>query len=219
MDARTRYDDKLALILHRSAEVFAQKGFHQASVRDISAATGVSLSGLYYYFKSKEDLLLLIQTHAFETLLERLEISLEQPLPPAERLSRIVHTHVRFFVDNMAEMKVLSHEADALPAGRSAPVRTLKRRYVQLVGECLAALAPEASPGELRIGTFALFGQLNWIYTWYRPDLDPDAPALAEALLQLFLRGFPASVSGGSAERAGVSSQAFFHADARHEQD
>ncbi|MEZ4423862.1 MAG: TetR/AcrR family transcriptional regulator [Gemmatimonadota bacterium] len=219
MDARTRYDDKLAHILHRSAEVFAGKGFHQASMRDVSAATGVSLSGLYYYFRSKEELLLLIQTHAFETLLARLEEDLEAPLPPRDRLARVVSNHVRFFVDNMAQMKVLSHEADALPAASSAPVRALKRRYVALVGECLQALAPERGPEAIRLATFALFGQLNWIYTWYRPDRDPDGATLAEQLLTLFLQGFLGPDEVPTPERGGVSSAAFFHADARHQQD
>ena len=71
MDARPTYDQKLAHILRVAAGIFARKGYHKASVRDISTGTGVSLSGLYYYFKSKEDLLFLIQHHCFETVLER----------------------------------------------------------------------------------------------------------------------------------------------------
>jgi AcrR family transcriptional regulator len=43
--------------LRTSSEVFAQKGYDRASVRDISAATKISLSGLYHYFSSKEELL------------------------------------------------------------------------------------------------------------------------------------------------------------------
>ena len=55
-----RYDLRLKEILHTSARVFAEKGFHNASVRDISRETGVSLAGLYYYFQTKEELLFLI---------------------------------------------------------------------------------------------------------------------------------------------------------------
>ncbi len=211
METRTRYDDKLATILHQSAEVFADKGFHRASVRDVSAATGVSLSGLYYYFRSKEELLLLIQTNVFETLLARLEEQWATPLAPRESLRRLVHNHVLFFVDNMAEMKVLSHESDALSADLSAPVRTLKRRYVGMVQDCLAAIAPTSTPHERRIGAFALFGQLNWIYTWYRPGKDPPASELADHLLSLFLRGFAPAGSDlhPGSERTGVSSTAF----------
>ena len=44
------YDEKLQRILKISAKIFAEKGFHRTSVRDISRATKMSLAGLYYYF-------------------------------------------------------------------------------------------------------------------------------------------------------------------------
>src|SRR5512132_1026637 len=69
----TRYDQKLELILRTSARIFAEKSYHSTSMRDISRATSVSLAGLYYYCKSKEELLFLIQDHCFGRVLERLE--------------------------------------------------------------------------------------------------------------------------------------------------
>ncbi len=57
------FDRKLDEILRRAAAVFCARGYHQASIRDISRATRVSLAGLYYYFTSKEELLYLIQRH------------------------------------------------------------------------------------------------------------------------------------------------------------
>ena len=38
------------------AAIFAEKGYHSTSIRDIARATEMSLSGLYYYFKSKDEL-------------------------------------------------------------------------------------------------------------------------------------------------------------------
>ena len=57
------FDRKLEEILRRAAAVFCTRGYHQASTRDISHATRVSLSGLYCCFTSKEELLDLIQRH------------------------------------------------------------------------------------------------------------------------------------------------------------
>src|SRR4028119_937033 len=83
-EARTAYDEKLESILRASAALCAEKGYHQASIRDIARATRGSLSGLYYYFTSKEELLFLIQDHAFGTLddtLERLLEGVDDPHP------------------------------------------------------------------------------------------------------------------------------------------
>src|SRR5690606_12783865 len=113
-EARRTYDDKLERLLRIAAAVFAEKGYHPASIRDISRATGTSLSGLYYYFRSKEELLFLIQDHCFTTVLENLQARLRGVAAPDERLRILVHNHLRFFAANMNEMKVLSHEAASL---------------------------------------------------------------------------------------------------------
>jgi len=185
---RTRYDDKLAAILHGAARVFARDGFDRASIRDVAAETGVSLSGLYYYFKGKDELLYLIQSHAFETLLDRVEALDDADRNPEERLRNLVETHLGFFVAHVDGMKVLSHEADALAAPYLERVLTLKRRYVALVRDRLRPLLPPGGVDE-RVATFALFGQMNWIYNWYRPGKDLAPKALAGQMVHGFLHG------------------------------
>jgi AcrR family transcriptional regulator len=190
---RSTYDEKLSRILNASAQVFAQKGFHRASIRDISAETGISLSGLYYYFASKDELLFLIQSNAFETLLERgVAAAAEHTDDPAAALRALVRTHLGYFAANVSEMKVLSHEADSLTGEFAERVLELKRRYVAVVREQLASLLPTREHVDLRVATFALFGQMNWIYNWYRPGRDPDPEALADQLVHGFLHGIRA---------------------------
>src|SRR5271167_3979110 len=69
---------KLQHILLHSAQIFAEQGFEGTSIRDISRATGISLSGLYYYFESKQKLLYLIQNTTFIFILQRVQARLEQ---------------------------------------------------------------------------------------------------------------------------------------------
>ena len=206
MDARPTYDEKLLRILRESAAIFAAKGYHRASIRDISAATEVSLSGLYYYFKSKEELLFLIQDHCFGTLQHRLDEELEGRTEPMARLRIFIRNHLRFFLSNQAEMKVLSHEADVLTGEHRAVVQRRKRDYAAAAEGILRELRPEGGL-ETRTATFALFGMMNWIYTWYRPGVDPDADRLADHMTHLFLNGFHTPIEEGVEalpERPGV---------------
>src|SRR5690606_23406418 len=99
----TAYDQKLESILRTAASVFAERGYHRASIRDISRATGVSLAGLYYYFQSKEELLFLIQDHALEQLIGGAEERVVGVTDPRERLRRLMENHLRYFVQNMPE--------------------------------------------------------------------------------------------------------------------
>ena len=198
MHEPSRYDEKLALILRQSAEVFSERGFHQASIRDISAATTVSLSGLYYYFKSKDELLFLIQRHCFRSLMDDVTAALDVVVGPQDRLRTLIEVHLGFFVANMAEMKVLSHEADALTGDYAVEVLELKRQYVALAQSCVQPLLPNAGAVDVRVATFALFGQMNWLYNWYRPGRDPDSSTLARQMADLYIHGLVGSTADRS---------------------
>ncbi len=191
VDEREPHDEKLALILRTAAAIFAEKGYHQASIRDISRATGISLSGLYYYVRSKEEILFRIQEHAFSTVRENVLRLMAEGGTPEEKLSKLVENHLRFFVTNMQEMKVLSHEATALTGDARRRVNDLKRRYTELAMGLLREIEPRKSPEDLRVATFALFGMMNWIYNWYRPGRDLQVEELAAEMTRIFLKGFP----------------------------
>ena len=186
---RSAYDDKLEAILRRSAVVFAEKGYHQATIRDIARATRVSLSGLYYYFQSKEELLFLIQDHALEKLVASLERVLEGVTDPHVKLRLLMENHLRFFVANMPEMKVLSHEATSLTGDYRAELTQRKRRITDIAVGILSELRPDADLNQ-RVSVFALFGMMNWIYTWYRVGRDVPVEELAESMSRLFLHGY-----------------------------
>jgi AcrR family transcriptional regulator len=197
---RSAYDEKLQSILRSAAAIFAEKGYHRASVRDIARATGISLSGLYYYFSSKEELLFLIQDHAFGTLLENLERLLEGVQDPHRKLRLLIENHLRFFVNNMAEMKVLSHEAESLTGEMRNRVDDKKRRLSQRAMDILSELHTDPEL-DLRVATFSLFGMMNWLYNWYRPDRDVGVEQLAANMSRLFLGGL---LHGGTLLPAGA---------------
>jgi len=89
---------KLQHILLHSARIFAEQGFEGASIRDISRSTGVSLSGLYYYFESKQKLLYLIQSTAFTLIIDPLESRLALIREPEARLRALVRNHIEYFL-------------------------------------------------------------------------------------------------------------------------
>src|SRR5208283_4559220 len=90
----TKFDRRLAEILDYATEIFADKGYEGASMRDLSRLSGISLSGLYYYFESKEKLLYFIQRHTFTRIIERLRERLAASDNPEERIRIFVHNHV-----------------------------------------------------------------------------------------------------------------------------
>ena len=175
-------------------------------MRDIARATGASLAGLYYYFSSKEDLLYLIQRHTFDIVLAAAQRKIEAIESPEARLRALIQVHLQFFLDHPNEMKVLIHEEACLGKAHGREVRAIKRAYYQL---CLAQVEALKKTRHLhalngRLAVLALFGMMNWIYTWYHPKVDPDAATCAEAMGDIFLAGILGKPEAGtdSARRA-----------------
>ena len=201
----SRYDQKLELILRAAARIFAEKSYHSTTMRDISRATNVSLAGLYHYCKSKEELLFLIQDNCFGRVLERLEERLGEVDEPLGRLRIFIDNHLSFFAANMAEMKVLSHEAESLAGDLHEHVSTRKRQYTRtarkILSEVIAAgsaraprrngqLKRNARRVDITVATYALFGMMNWIYNWYDPRGKLSVSQLVDNITRLFLSGF-----------------------------
>jgi AcrR family transcriptional regulator len=193
MEGFTRYDQKLEHILRTSARIFAEKSYHSTSMRDISRATGVSLAGLYHYCKSKEELLFLIQDHCFGRVSESLERRIRDVDDPFEKLRIFIDNHLSFFAANMAEMKVLSHEAESLEGDLHKHVSSRKEKYAKLARKILREIQSQDSKGagvDLTIATYALFGMMNWIYNWYDSSGKLSVKQLVDNMTRLFLNGF-----------------------------
>jgi TetR/AcrR family transcriptional regulator, cholesterol catabolism regulator len=186
----TRYDKRMSEILRHATEVFCEKGYEGASMRDLSRATGMSLAGLYYYFESKERLLFLIQQHTFTTIVARLKKRLEHIGDSEQRIRIFILNHLEYFLANHAAMKVLTHEAEVLKNGFAAELAATKREYYRI---CVGLLDDLKRQHELefptRMAVLSLFGMMNWIYTWYNPRVDADAAAIAREMGNMLLRG------------------------------
>jgi AcrR family transcriptional regulator len=206
-DRLDRFDRRLAHILAHATDVFCEKGYAGASMRDLSRAAGMSLAGLYYYFESKEKLLYLIQKHTFSTIVEKLRARLDGVADPKERLRTFIQNHLEYFLANQKAMKVLSHEDEALKNQYAQEIAAIKREYYRVCrglvedlwrgGRVQSAFrGKSAAAVNSRIAVLSLFGMMNWIYTWHNPRIDANADVLSRQMADIFLKGI------GSGERA-----------------
>jgi len=185
-------DQKLDTLLSAAAKVFAERGYHETSMRDLARASGVSLAGVYYYVQSKEELLYLIQSRNFEAVIAGMRAALEGVTDPIERINRFIDNHLDYFVSHMSEMKVLSHEAGALHGDYLQKVNDMKREYTRALMDVLADVEREHGPAHVnrRVAAYSLFGMMNWIYNWYDPLGDVGVELLSQNVCHLFLGGY-----------------------------
>jgi AcrR family transcriptional regulator len=225
--AAQAYEEKHLELLRAAAALFAERGYHDASIRDLARVTGRSLSGLYYYFSGKEELLFQIQHHCYSTLLKAMREALEGARTPEEKLLVFISHHLAFFRHNMDEMKVLAHEDVTLTGGYGRRILELRRAYsrmlIEIVEEYEAGAAAEAAAAARRgaaaetgesaesgtadgpghpsaeVAAFVLFGAMNWLYAWPRRLRRMPAEDLAAAVAQMFLCGYPGCPSASLA--------------------
>src|ERR1700675_3620538 len=182
---------KQQLILRHAAQVFCEKGYEGASIRDISRSSGISLAGMYYYIKSKQELLYQIQLFTFKTIVARLEKRLKGVTDPVEKLRVLVQNHLDYFLRHPVEMKVLTHEDEALEGEYRKEVLEVKRRYYGIALNIFEEMRKAGTARRLnpRVAVLCLFGMMNCIHPWHRPQVDPRADALADAIAGMFLHG------------------------------
>jgi len=211
LEYQNRYDEKLTRILDRACDIFAQKGFHNTSVRDVASATGVSPAGLYYYFKSKEELLHLILDSCLVSLMEGVGDRAMGIQDPSIRLKAIVRVHLAHYEAHRTQMKVLIHEWETLSGSFGEDIRRLMREYARLVVRTFKEISPESDSRDLRAAAFGLFGMLTWVDKWHRPERDLPMDLLADRFTEIYLKGFLASESwagkGEGTEKSGPANE------------
>ncbi len=185
-------------ILRSAAAAFRKKGYHGASMGEISQALGMTKGNLYYYFRNKEEILYFCHEYSLGILLSRLKEVQTSRATAAAKLRRLIVAFVHMIVDDL-HGTALTMDLNALePAHLKSVIakrdhfdRGLRRIVEEGVKKGIFA------PGDVKLRTFAILGAANWIPRWY----DPAGPASSAAIAETFADYVLAGLKGGSGAR------------------
>jgi AcrR family transcriptional regulator len=189
---QAKYEKRQSSILRAASKVIARDGFEGASMRAMAARSRVGLSGMYYYYKNKDELLFAIQHHAFSKLVGTLKEKLAALEAPEQKLRAIIENHFQFFVENTDEFRVCVHEIDSLTGKYYKGVLAVRQEYFRLVRNVISEVL-QRSRYEIDMATFFLFGSLNWVYMWYDPVKNSDIQKVTTQFLKVMLNGINGS--------------------------
>jgi AcrR family transcriptional regulator len=178
-------------ILNAAGDIIARRGFHQASIRDIARAAGLSLAGLYHYVGGKDELLFLVLDRALDRLLAALDLAVSDARTPERKLRALVRTHLTFAFEEPAALKVINRDWELLAGAQRGEIAAKRAQYLHRAGAVLQALDPRGrTADELQAATSLLLAMLNGIATRPFVRARTDARALAADVTTLFLHGF-----------------------------
>jgi AcrR family transcriptional regulator len=165
------YDDQRDLILARAATLFAQRGYPGTSMNEVAEACGMSKASLYHYFRDKDDLLVSI-ADGHVARLEALVDAVLAAHPPGEARARaLIERFVEEYADAQNAHRVLTDDVRFLPEETREAILARERRVVDGFAQTIAELKPAlGEDGMSKPLAMLLFGMINWMFTWLRPD-------------------------------------------------
>jgi AcrR family transcriptional regulator len=181
---------KRLAILRTAAQLFNERGFYATSLNDLATLLHVTKPSLYYYVKSKDDILLQILHHAMGQIEPAITVAEETGRNGLEKLRIFIGSYVHVLTGDFGKCLVLSGTTPLEKTSREQ-VAPAFRRIDQAVRQMIAGGIADGSiaPCEPRIAAFCLFGSLHWMTSWFRADGQYTADELAEQIFALFRDG------------------------------
>lgn len=186
--ARGKGGDALSLA---AREVFAERGYHGASIRDIAKRAGLSLSALYYWYSSKQELFAALLEDSVADYFRTCDAALQaSSAEPAERLTALVRATVDYRVRHRVESAIAARELrnlEPVAAERLGRLRASATELFQdIIDEGISTgdFACEHPTDSRR----AIQSACNAIAHWYDPEGDVPPEELAERYVSIALR-------------------------------
>ena len=165
--------DRKAEIIEAAANIFMEKGYEAASIQDVADAVNILKGSLYYYIKSKDDLLYEVIQEVHLRGLENLDSQRDSDDPADVRLHTFVYRHLTFNAQHLAKMTVFFHDFRSLSPERRALIVEERDQYDKFIRKIIddgIAAGVFRADVDSRLAAFSILGSMNWIYQWYRPD-------------------------------------------------
>jgi len=179
-----------ATILDAAAALFAQKGFHNASMSALAEACGISKPLLYHYYRDKEHILFDIADSYIDRLLAIVAEVEARALDDEAHFSALVTRFMEEYEHAHDEHIVLVQDVKFLQREQAAQVAEKQRQLVSAFADAVSRIEPDLKRSKLeRPVTMILFGMINWTFTWMRSDGRLTFRDMAPVVTGIFLNG------------------------------
>lgn len=180
-------------ILRRATEVFERQGVNRTSIEDIAKAVGIKREAVYYYFKSRTEILLRIILPQSARLCFGLRTIMESSLSSRDKLHAAVRNHLDSFHPNYLEMAVALREKHF--GEEEEKFEELRKVWRDYDGMWIDLVREGQERGEFKAGldpkvvAFGLLGMCNWLSRWYDPGKEVSIDEIIRTFFTLAADG------------------------------
>lgn len=172
--------------------MFHERGYEATSLQEVADEIGLLKGSLYYYIKTKEDLLWAIVLRPHTAALALMEECSAMDAPPAGRLTWFITSYLSLLAKDRIFVTVYLNELDRLSQARLETIRTERAKFIGFVtdlideGQRTGAFRPGGSAEVLAL---AILGMLNASVQWYRGRRPHRTDEIVESIILLVSSG------------------------------
>jgi AcrR family transcriptional regulator len=180
-----------AQIIQQAEELIARGGFHDMTMDSIAVALDVSKSGLYHYFKQKDDLLFAIRMQTLNDLITKQRERMDSGRPYVELVQEMLREGIKLVSDSPAKFRAIFELKLKASTEREVEIRALEREYFHMM---VATVQGAIDEGDLRrvdprLVAQAILSMANHAQYWFNPSGKLSHHAVADVYWDMLSTG------------------------------
>jgi AcrR family transcriptional regulator len=185
-----QYDRNRLEILQSAARAFSRNGFHSATMQDIGERIRMAKGNLYYYFRSKQELLFFCQHYSLDRMLEEARKIVARKQSADVQLGEIIRAQLRCMLDKL-QGSAAHLEFRDLPSRLLEQIVEKRDRYEKLLRDVVKRGIRQGvfRDCNIRAAVWATLGALNWTAQWYSPEGPMSVDQIAAEFSDYLVRG------------------------------
>ncbi len=183
------------VILEKAHDLFVEKGYERASMREIAERVGISKAALYHHFKNKEEILFTICVRAGEIINEDMRSAIfkneSSHAPLREQLVNILYDYTVGYLKHKNFNKILFYEIEYLPEEKRQVIIDYERANVEQFKSYIQRMVDQGKIKRCHVTilTFCFFATVQWLYFWYKEEGPLGVRDIIENIVDFFLYG------------------------------
>ena len=178
-------------VLAAAVQMFAEYGYHAATMRDIARMAGIQAASIYYHYASKQALLV----EVMETHMRQLNANLEQIVSKQDtvqqRLYEAISSHIRLHTTYKSEFFIIDTEIRALNGENRGKVLALRDQYEDLFQKLLREGMEQGvlRQTDVKVSSYAIIAMCTEVAQWFRPSGRLSVQQVIEIYNQMVTEG------------------------------
>lgn len=180
-EEETRFELQKDRMLRAAARCFNEKGYSGSSLKDVANILGLTDAALYYYVRSKEELVFLCYVRAAEVGREAMRRAMNDELNGMGTVLRYLQYHIEILVGDRGPIAIMSEIPSLNPEHREEVLELSRHHSARFEGLLKVGIADGSiAPCDVRMTGNAIMGSINWVPKWYHGDPEMGQTIAAE---------------------------------------